>query len=59
MKLDFEAIGSELKEEYALALQDLNSAKLEMDDTISVSDWVAGFDIDFNVDDWVDFLDVY
>lgn len=33
--------------------------RMEMDDTLGVSDWVAGFDLDFNVDDKAEFLDVY
>ena len=48
---DLSNIGIELKHEISVYVKDLNHAKLELDDKIS------GFD--FNVDDRIEFLDVY
>jgi hypothetical protein len=52
-------VQNNLKNEYSKLMKEINSHRMELNDVIGFSDQVKGFDIEFMVDDQIDFLDIY
>jgi hypothetical protein len=48
-----------LKEEYSRLMKEINQHRMELNDVITFSDHVKGFDIEFMVNDQIDFFDIY
>ncbi|CAI2363332.1 unnamed protein product [Moneuplotes crassus] len=59
VKSSFQNVEKGLKEEYSNLLKEINQHKIELTDVIGFSDQVKGFDIEFMVDDNIEFLDRY
>ena len=59
VKQSFKKVETSLKEEYSKMVKEINQHKMELNDVIGFSDQVKGFDIEFMVDDKIDFLDIY
>ena len=55
--MDF--VGRELQKEYTECVRELNEHKIELQDCLSFTDSVKGFDLEFMVDENIDFLDIY
>ena len=59
IKQTFDKVKTNLDNEYSEVLKEVNKSRIELNDVIGFGDHVNGFDVEFKVDENIDFLDVY